>query len=316
MKAEERKQIETNSLVLAYQKWRQKLSGRALYYLIGVVALVVGGVLIYRYFAAEARRAKDAILLQWASADTPEKLKQGMEDHRGTVYGSLFKLQLARHLLYTEGLPKLGTDSTERRNQAANAVEEGRKYFLELTGELKEKEQAGLVQEAWLGAAQAEEALVGLPGAAGSAEARGNPDKAVEYWGKAGDIFPDTEFSKKYKERAEKLRATKDQWVAAQKTLYADRGPAPGAGSLFPPKGPFFPKDPLFPPSAPTGTGSAAATTATGVPTTPAVTVPAVPTLPTAPTVPTVPPKTAGSAPAAGATTTPAGKATETPKAK
>lgn len=311
MKAEERKQIETNSLILTYQKWRQQLSGRSLYYLIGVVALVVGGVLIYRYFAAEARRAKDAILLQWASADTPEKLKQGMEDHRGTVYGSLFKIQLARHLLNSEGLPKLGTDSAERRTQAANAIEQARTYFLELTGELKEKEQAALVQESWLGAAQAEEALVGLPGAGGSADSRGNPDKAIEYWGKAGDIFPDTEFSKKYKERAEKLRATKDQWVAAQKAIYADRGPGPGAGSLFPPKGPLFPKDTPFLPSVPTATGSAPATTGTGVPTAPAVTVPAVPT------VPTVPPKTAGTATTGGTTaTTPAGKATETPKAK
>jgi hypothetical protein len=223
MKAEERKEIETNSLVLAAQKLRQRLNGRNLYYLIGTAAIIVGAILLYRYLTGEKSKARDAGLIQLKNADTPEKLKQGMEDHRGTILGSMFKMQLARYRLRAEGLPKLGTDSADTRKQAAASVEEARTYFLELTGELKDKETADLQQEAWLSAAQAEEALVGLPTAEGGTDSRGNADKAIEYYDKAAAIFPDSEPSKRYKARADKLRATKDQFVADQKAIYKPR---------------------------------------------------------------------------------------------
>lgn len=241
MKAEQRKEIETNSLVLAVQRWRKHASGRTLYYLIGTVALVIAVILVWNYFSGESKRARDAILLQLANADTPEKLREGMEAHRGTIYGSLFKLQLARHLLLNEGLPRLGTDSTTTRNQAASAVEEARKYFLELTAELKEKDEPALVQEAWLGAAQAEEALVGLPAADAKSDSRGNVDRVIEYYEKAAAIFPETEFSKRYKARAGKLKATKDQFVADQKAFYKEREFSPiGTSPLGPGKTDLF----------------------------------------------------------------------------
>jgi hypothetical protein len=258
MKAEKRKEIETNSLVLAVQRLRKHTSGRTLYYLIGTVALIIGVILVWNYFAAESRHARDAILLQLASADTPDKLKEGMEAHRGTIYGSLFKLQLARHLLLNEGLPRLGTDSGETRTRAAAAVEQARTYFLELTGELKEKDEPALVQEAWLGAAHAEEALVGLPAADGKSDSRGNVDKAIEYYEKAAAIFPDTEFSKRYKARAEKLTATKDQFVADQKAFYKEREfspfstrpTGPGKADTPIPSQPR-PDTPIIPPTGP-----------------------------------------------------------------
>jgi hypothetical protein len=223
MKAEERKEIETNSLVLLAQKIRQRTTGRTLYYLIGTVAIVIGAILLYRYLTGEKTKARDAGVLQLYGADTTEKLKQGMEDHRGTTLGAMFKMQLARRRLLEDGLPKLGTESADERKSAANYIEEARTYFLELTGELKQKEEADLVQEAWLGAAQAEEALVGLPTAAGGTDSRGNADKAIEYYDKAAAIFPDTEFSKRHKAWADKLRANKEQWVAAQKAMYKPR---------------------------------------------------------------------------------------------
>jgi tetratricopeptide (TPR) repeat protein len=255
MKAEQRKEIETNSLVLAVQRFRKHASGRTAYYAIGTVALIVAAVLIYRYFAGETKKARDAVLLQLASADTPEKLKQGMEDHRGSVYGSLFKLNLARHMLLNEGLPRLGTDRTESLKQAAASVEQGRTYYLELTSELKEKDEPALVQEAWGNAAQAEEALVGLPATEGGTDYRGNPDKAIEYYEKAASIFPDTDFSKKYKARADYLRANKDQFLAEQKAIYKPADPlppfkfppAPGKTDSLGPLGPILPPLPSTP---------------------------------------------------------------------
>jgi hypothetical protein len=232
MKAEQRKEIETNSLIHAVQKMREHVTGRTLYYVIGTLALVIGGILLYRYLTGEKGRARDAGLIQLINADTAEKLKQGMEDHRGTILGSLFKLHLARHLLLDEGLPKLGTDSGTARNQAAASVEQARGHYLDLTNELKQKDEPSLVQEAWLGAAQAEEALVGLPTAEGGTDSRGNVDKVIEYYEKAAAIFPDSEMSKRYKTTVDKIKANKDQFVATQKAIYKPREVLP----LGPPK--------------------------------------------------------------------------------
>jgi hypothetical protein len=263
MKAEQRKEIETNSLILTVQKLRQRITGRTVYYIVGTIALIVAGILLYYYFAGESKKARDAVLLQLANADTPEKLKEGMESHRGTVYGSLFKLDLARYQLRIDGIPRLGTENSTARQQAANSVEEARNYFLELTSEFKEKEEPALVQEAWLGAAEAEEALVGLPTPPkpdGTTELRGNVDKTIQYYDNAGDIFPDTEFSKRYKARADKIRANKEQFVADQKAIYKPVtslfGPTPPKAEAdpplpktdTPPVGPSVPPPPVPPP--------------------------------------------------------------------
>ena len=240
-------------LVLAVQRFRKHATGRTAYYAIGTVALIAAAFFTYRYFARENTKAKDAVLLQLASADTPEKLKQGMEDHRGSVYGSLFKINLARHMLLNEGLPRLGTEQSTARNLAAASVEEGRAYYLELTSELKEKDEPALVQEAWGNAGQAEEALIGLPATQGGTDYRGNIDKAIEYYEKAGLIFPDTEFSKKYKARADTLRSNKEQFVADQKAIYKPAElppklpPTPGKTDPLGPPGPLLPPLPLLP---------------------------------------------------------------------
>jgi hypothetical protein len=265
MKAEQRKEIETNSLVLAVQRMRERMTGRTLYYVIGTVAVVVGAILLYRYMTGERSKTRDAGLMQLVTASTPEKLKQGIEDHRGTLLGSLFKLQLARHYLLDEGLPKLGTDVTDERNKAANAVAEARTYYLDLTGEFKEKEQQGLLQEAWLGAAQAEEALVGLPTAVGGTDSRGSADKVIEYYEKAASFFPDSEFSKRYKEHLDKIKANKDQFVAAQKQFYAPRSfePPPAKGG---PLGTLPPLPGTEPPPAPKPSPPVTSTTTTTPP--------------------------------------------------
>jgi hypothetical protein len=267
MKAEERKEIETNSMVLAVQKLRQRVTGRTLYYVIGIVAIIVAGILIYRYMTHQSAVARDAILLQLDAADTPQKLKQGMEDHRGTFYGSLFKKRLAEYELLNDGLPKLGTDRWEDRKSAAASVEAARGHYLELTAELKQKDEPALVQIAWLEAGRAEEALVGFPTADGGPDSsRGNLDKAIEYYEKAASIFPDSDLSKRYKARAEMLKANKVQFTATQKEIYkqVERPALPPLPSGDPLKG--LPG--LSPPSK---------TELPGIPSDPKLDVPAIP---------------------------------------
>jgi hypothetical protein len=241
MKAEERKEIEQNSLIHLIQKWRESLAGRGLYYLVGTIALVVAAVLLWNYFSRESRNARDAKFLQLERADTPQKLKDGMNDYRGTPVGSLFKLHLARHLLYNEGLPKLGTDSDTGRRQAASAVEEARNYFRELADEFAGFKEEGLTQQAWVGAAEAEEALVGLPKIPGGSDYQGDADKAIEYYANAGKIMPDAEYSKKQAARAEMLRDNKTQFIATQREIYKPAEKFDFGGKAPTPTGPTPP---------------------------------------------------------------------------
>ena len=89
----------------------------------------------------------------------------------------------------------------------------------------------------------------------GGTDYRGNVDKAIEYYEKAAAIFPDTDFSKKYKARADKLRANKDQFVADQKAIYKPiealppfkLPPLPGKTDSLSPFGPIIPPLPSTP---------------------------------------------------------------------
>ena len=243
MKAEERKEIETNSLAKVIVKAKEHLGGRTLYYVGGSIALVVAVVLLWKYFSREVTRGRDARLIQIELADTPEKLKTAMDELHGTVFSSIAKMHLARRALGPNGLEKLGTDRPDDRKAAAASVEVARTYFLEQTKELKEKEEPALLQEAWIGAAQAEESLVGLPSSEGGSDSRGDADRAIEYYEKAASIFPDSEGSGRFKKWSEELRSNKDAFIAAQRELYKPREIPP-----VPPKptGPVL-KDPPAP---------------------------------------------------------------------
>jgi len=116
------------------------------------------------------------------------------------------------------------------------------------------------VQGAWHSAAEAEEALVGEETAVGANDSRGSADKVIEYLEKSASIFADAEFGKRDKEKADKIKANKDQYVATQKAINKRREPAPAPpaksndpfGSLLPglPKvDPGLPK--IEPPPAP-----------------------------------------------------------------
>ena len=158
---------------------------------------------------------------QLESADTAEKLKKLMEDERGTVFGSIAKLHMARRALTVDGLEKLGTDSEDNRSKAAASVQQARDYFAELTKEFKQSDEPALLQESWVGLAQAEETLVGLPTAKGGSDSRGDATKAIDAYTKAAAIFPDAELSKKYAARAKELTDNKAAFIDAQKAFYA-----------------------------------------------------------------------------------------------
>jgi hypothetical protein len=223
MKAEERKEIETNSLTVYIAKTKEFLSGRGGYYVIGTVALLIAIGLLWRYMSKGRVSVTDERVLRLEAADTPQKLKDYMEAEKGNIFGSIAKMHLARRALRSEGLEKIGTDEPVKRRQAAASLEEARTYFLELTTELKEKEEPAMLQEAWIGAAQAEEALVGFPKTDDGSDSRGDVNKALEYYTNAVKFFPESEGTKRYQKHLDDLTKNKDSFVAFQKAIYKKR---------------------------------------------------------------------------------------------
>lgn len=226
MKAEEQK-LETNSLAVFLAKAKVFLAGRGGYYAIGTVALIVAVVLLWNYMAKSRKVVSDERILRLEAAGDAKKLKEYMEENAGNIFGSIAKMHLARRHLRGEGLELLGTNKPENRRKAAADISTARAYFLELTKELKEKEEPALLQEAWIGAAQAEEALVGLLKPDSTSEYQGDADKAIEYYGHAVKFFPDTDGTKRLQKHLDNLTKNKTAFVDFQKELYTKREQPP-----------------------------------------------------------------------------------------
>lgn len=248
MKAEERKEIETNSLA----KWLNKVwtgggTRRSLYFygaIILVVVLVIVGWNVWSKARAKDRaerwiRDENALKLTLPESTLKalaERRDQAMregrrfneeeeqanalrrqfeelaEDFRGTVPGFVAKIGLARFDLGPQGLDKLGTNDSEMRKRAAENIKRARDRYLETTAELKD--EMVLRIEAWTGAAQAEEALMGVPQSEGSSEMVGNIDKVIEYYEKARQIVGDREYGKELAKLIEEKKAKRDEMAS------------------------------------------------------------------------------------------------------
>lgn len=252
MQADEQKDLETNSLVESFSSLKSKIDGRSLYYFFGTICLIVAAVLFFRYLARQKTLARDEMLLRLESADTPEKLKEIMEQYRGSYVASNAKLHLARRELTSLGLEKIGTDNSKDFEDAVENLESARTKFSELVKEFKANDDAALLQECWLGIARAEETLVGVAGKSSGAD-RGDLDKSIEAYTKAAAIFPTSELSKAYAARAKELKENKAKFIEAQKAYYSK--PTPPTPPITPDpktsKTPVTPDPKVTPPAIP-----------------------------------------------------------------
>lgn len=209
MKADEKKENQTNSLRLWMDKTAERLKGRGLYVLVG--SLVTAAVLIgitWFYFSSRAAAAS-ARMMELYTADTDKKLEEIItsENQQGYITATLAKLDKARLALYRDGLEKTGSYLPKDREAAIAKIEEGRKLYLEIVEELKS--YPSLQQECWLSCSKAEEALSRTPKTDKPNENRGSLDKRIEYLRKAAAIEADSDASKKYSADAEKLAKDK-----------------------------------------------------------------------------------------------------------
>ncbi|MCE9534501.1 MAG: hypothetical protein K8T89_25775 [Planctomycetes bacterium] len=239
MKADERKENETNALRQWLAKMATRMEGRWLYTLVGVVVLGAAAIFITMYWYSSRAAARSNRIMEFNSADTEKKLndliKSDSHKSHETVIWS--KLELARIALYPDGITKLGSLNSKDRNAAIAKVEEGRKAYLDISNEFKDR--SAIQQEIWFSLAAAEEVLLGTKKADNEAEYRGSFDKMIEYYGKAAAINPDSEVSKRYAAKAKEMQANRETVIMTYRRL-AELGVTPD--QIFQPKkGPFEP---------------------------------------------------------------------------
>lgn len=131
--------------------------------------------------------------------------KQIADNNPRTLVGRTARFQRAR-LSLPLGLEKLY--STERAKAVEN-LEDARKLYQELLPECSD--DALLAQEALMGAAQAEEALVGVPKEDEPGKTYGDLDKALKLYQRLAEKYPGTYLGEKASARAKKLEESRPE---------------------------------------------------------------------------------------------------------
>jgi hypothetical protein len=166
MKAEHRKELQTNFLADRLGKWLQavktgpKPSSTSLVgwvFVLVAVGLIVGWV----WYSRQAREDRSQLWLALdQDFDLPSKLETLSQKNQGTEPALIARFQVAR-LKLREGLKELYTRSADGRTEAADKVKEAAELYEQLAREAQDTPV--LVQEALLGAATARESLGEVP---------------------------------------------------------------------------------------------------------------------------------------------------------
>jgi hypothetical protein len=220
MKAEERKENETNALRRWLLRQREKFQGRTLYVLAGSVVLLLAVIAIVFYWRASVRDANSRRIREYRDATTDKNLEEIItsELHRGKPTASWAKLDKARLALWRDGLERIGTQIPDMRKEAFAKLEEGKKLYQELINDFKDN--PSIQQEVWVACAKAEEALLREPRDDSPNESRGDFNKVIEFYRKAAAILPDSDVSKGYNALADAKKAKQDEIEAFYRRLY------------------------------------------------------------------------------------------------
>jgi tetratricopeptide (TPR) repeat protein len=193
MKAEHRKELQTNVLADRVGKFLQNLRAKQTttsWVVLGLLVLAVAVFFGWRYFHGLARAKESALSRLLMNADSEEKLRSIMDDYKGTWQARVAGLQLAQKL-YDDGFGQLASDS--KRDEARKKVEEARDLFDQLGDDKGLDDYPTLRQEAKFGSAKTREAL-------------GDLDTARDYYEQAAKIAPDTFRGKDSEARARRLQ--------------------------------------------------------------------------------------------------------------
>lgn len=279
MKAEERKELETNSLATGVQKLLDRTkTGRLVNPYIVVVILAVGlGGGLWWYLSSEGKKLGSrqwADLSQLSKTASPTTLTEFANTNKDSSAARAARLDAARIQLGQDGIGKLNLRDRELRGKAVENVEKAREELLKLADEYKG--DATMQASCLLAAAEGELALVGVPAGADGKGSRGSVTKAAELYRKVAEAVGDkSSAAEPFKKRADDLVAKKDEIERLGDTLNRLVNP-PAVFPPFPttpggptPGGPKLPDGPIPTPKPPEGVGPTAPATITPPPVTP-----------------------------------------------
>jgi hypothetical protein len=208
MKAEHRKELQTNVLAdrlgRMYETVKSGSSSNSglIWAVIAVVA--VGSVIAWKYYDSKTSKTRSALWTKLDGAVSNADIKdldQIASDNRGTLPARVARFQVAR-LLLQQGMDNLGSES--RRADALEKIEQARAAYLELIP--LSSDAPVLAQEAMMGAAKAEETLMGVPKADNPSEYRGTLERAIELYQQLAKAYPESFQGKAAEKRVKELQ--------------------------------------------------------------------------------------------------------------
>ena len=223
----EQKETDQNALATSLTgAWADFKQGKLISYkLMAALLLIVAGLGLWWYIAAERRKVTSKEWLDFDEANSIEKLEKLASK---PPVGRIAQLVVARSLLGTEGIDQINAPTTDKRQKAVENIEKAREQFGKLLPQF-EKDPV-LKAECLLGLAKAEAALVGVPvkaelptgpgPIAPAKEAKGKVEVVIKYLDElAAAAAPDTPWATESKKLADELRKNPTGFEAIQRAL-------------------------------------------------------------------------------------------------
>ncbi len=212
----EQKEIEQNALATSLNgAWANFKQGKLISYkLMALLLVIIVGIGLWWYIAAESRKSVSKQWLGFDEANTVEKLQAIATNDAKAPVGRIAEIVVARSLLGPEGIDQINAATPEKRQKAVDSIEKAREEFGKL---LPKFEKDPLFKaECLLGLAKAEAALVGVPTKPNElTEFRGKVSKVVEYLDQLSAVAaPDTPWATDSKKLADALRNEQAQTSA------------------------------------------------------------------------------------------------------
>ncbi len=203
----------------------RKIGNISLYTYLVVLLFAVGIAVAFNYYISGQNTA-DSIL--WNDVEQEGdlvKLMDFAEKHRGEMVGNIATLRIARIELNTNGLLELGTWDGKRMKAAIESIVSARKRYLDIVDKLGKAKEFQI--EAWLGAAKAEETLLGItPTDKPNDPYLGKADQAIIYYKKALQLMDENSVeAKQLKEKIVDFEKNKDSFTDKYVRLYKSIAP-------------------------------------------------------------------------------------------
>jgi hypothetical protein len=202
MKAEERKELKTNTLVHTLERVKDGLKqgpSRRTVVILGIVGLLVLLIVVWNIAAGVSERRNSARWEKISAATSPEDLESLATEFKNTAQGRVARLQIARNNLQ-DGLGAIYIDNSGAVTKLSHAADEFEKLAKDF------KATTVLVQECLFGAAQAREAV-------------GEFDRSQELYADIAKRWPDSQLGQQAEQNADRLKEKKAELEKIQAAL-------------------------------------------------------------------------------------------------